>query len=120
MIIEGIEVEDKATAFLATCRSPQDGKINRREVRGHKFTYHGATWYLHRGINDIRPSWGISEASTGTYAAGGKTRAGAIQDLQETIKHFKLNHKQLARYIRISAQSIQDLEGDNGTRNLHR
>lgn len=106
MIIEGIEVENKATIFQATCFDPKTKIFYHTENKGYKFVYCGATWFLHKGING---GWGITESSTGTYAAGGKLRASALKDLINTISQRGFNEKKLAKAIRRTRQVNEEL-----------
>lgn len=110
MIIEGIEIQDKATSFVATFQSPKTGEIYRRTRNGYQFTLCGATWYLHRSEDG---EWSVTEASTGTYAAKGRTRSTAIKDLQDALGRLRMNERKLARYMRLSEQAIKDMEHGN-------
>lgn len=110
MIIEGVEIQDKTTSFTATFQSPKTGEIYRRVRIGYPFTLCGTTWYLHRHEDG---EWLITEATTGTYAAKGRTRSTAIKDLQDALGRLRMNERKLARYVRLSEQAIKDMEHGN-------
>jgi len=106
VIIEGIEVENKESVFQATCFDPKTKDFYHTENKGYKFVYCGATWFLHKGING---GWGITESSTGTYAAGGESRASALKALISNISQRGLNAKKLAKAIRRTRQVNEEL-----------
>ena len=104
MIIEGIEVEDKATVFLASFFDPNTKAYRKKEMQGLRFKYLGATFYLHRGVVS---GWGISEERTGAYVAGGRSRASALATFKNNITQRGLNEKSLAEAIR-KAKKVYD------------
>ena len=97
MIIEGIEVEDKATAFLATYFNPT-GKTEKRERQGHRFEYLGATWYVHLEVDG--ESWVASEEITGAAGGRGNTLSLAIISLITNTRRDKITPRKLQKQIR--------------------
>lgn len=97
MIIEGIEIEDKATVFLTT-HFRMDGKTEKKERRGHRFEYLGATWYVHSEIDG--ESWVASEEVTGAAGGRGATLNGAILNLLANTRRHKITPRKLQKQIR--------------------
>lgn len=112
MTIEDVEVENKATVFLMTMYDRHTQKCRKVERKGYRFVYFGATWYFHKQSGS---GWGITEATTGAYAAGGATRPLALKNLKNIIAQRGLSERKLAKQIRM-ARMLR--EGDYANRTV--